>query len=255
MAISSSDYEMIKRRTHWRTLIILSVLAITSFQAQAVIYEVDWSVPDSITGLSYYATTGAMMDGMRVTATFSNSTSETLSWSDMGAAMGGVVGKGWSLTLDGDSFYDYWEFENTTGVGLVSLLLEGQHGLTVFDRTFRIGGWATKGTEDSGYGRDYLEVTPPGAKGMSYMKLSKAIYSRPVGIGAKAPVGDIFYSLEIKFGEEDNDKWVPVPVAGNWLFDQDTDNEIRHSISEPTSIALLSLGVFGLGFKRNWAHC
>ncbi len=84
----------------------------------------------SIPGLTGFATTGAMMDGLAVTATFEEGV-ETVYWADTGATSGGVtgvLGTGWSLSLDGDTFSASWVFDQNPGgrpLSLLSLLLDG----------------------------------------------------------------------------------------------------------------------------------
>ena len=51
-----------------------------------------------IPGLTGFATTGADMTGLNVTATFSNGFSQSLAWGTTGVGAGGVFGTGWSLT-------------------------------------------------------------------------------------------------------------------------------------------------------------
>lgn len=53
---------------------------------------------DNIPGLTGFATSGDMMDGMLVTACFSSAGCQpTLVWADTGAGAGGVTGAGWSF--------------------------------------------------------------------------------------------------------------------------------------------------------------
>lgn len=133
-------------------------------QAGPIIYSEGGANVD-IPGLTGFATTGAMMDGLRVVACFSvGGCAPALFWSDGGPNSGGVTGLGWSLSVTGDRFTpDAWTFTfddpNQTNLGqLVSLLLDGSSGLTVFDRTF--GG--VDGTVGSEAGRDF-DTTVGGA--------------------------------------------------------------------------------------------
>jgi hypothetical protein len=53
----------------------------------------------NIPGLTGFVTTGDLMDGMSVTATFSGGLTQTRSWADTGPGAGGVTGSGWAYPL------------------------------------------------------------------------------------------------------------------------------------------------------------
>jgi len=66
----------------------------------------------NIPGLTGFATSGSMMDGLAVTAYFNDVAAPTLFWADIpggSANDGGVFGNGWQLTLDGDTFTANWK--------------------------------------------------------------------------------------------------------------------------------------------------
>lgn len=205
-------------------------------QAAPIIYNTG-GAPVDIPGLTGFATTGAMMDGMRVVACFSVAgCAPALFWSDgVAPASGGVTGNGWSLSVTGDTFnVDAWTFTfddpNQTVLGqLVSLLLDGSTGLTIFDRTE-----PSTGTPGSERGRDF--DTAVGG-------LIDVLYSGPTGVGGVAPVGDLFQSVLIEFRD----------AAGprtTFVFSQDTDNDSRFQVPEPGSLALLAIAALGLGLAR-----
>ena len=89
-------------------IVALSVVA----PAEGAAILVDNANPQNIPGLTGFITTGAMMNGMSVTAYFNNGSFETEFWGATGAVSGGVIGTGWSLGLTGDSFTSSWSFVN-----------------------------------------------------------------------------------------------------------------------------------------------
>jgi hypothetical protein len=192
-----------------------------------------------IPGLTGFATTGAMMDGMQVTACFSVSGCQTLSWADTGANSGGVSGNGWGLSVNGDTFSaNIWQFfiDTNANVGqLLSLLLDGRSSFTVFDRTN-----PSTGTPGSAQGRDF---------NTSVGDVIDVTYLNPTAIIPGSPVGDLFQAVLIEFAPGVTGG--PSGPRSSFTFSQDTDNDIRITqVPEPGSLALLAVGALGLALSR-----
>jgi hypothetical protein len=185
-----------------------------------------------IPGLTGFATTGRFMDGMTVTACFTVLGCETRFWADRAAPnSGGVAGTNWDLSMAGDTFSANWTFDIGQEVGqLVSLLLDGRTGLTIFDRTF--GG--AFGTDGSALGTDWTTALNGGT-------IIDVTYLDRIGIGGAAPVGDIFQQVFVEFGT--------TGPRTDFTFVVDTDNDARLvvKVPEPSTLMLLALAMFALG--------
>jgi hypothetical protein len=218
-----------QRLTMKRILVTATLVLSLAARAGAATIVVDASSPVAIPGLTGFATTGAMMTGLSVTAIFDTFT-ETLFWSTTGAASGGVSGTNWSLVLDGDTFDPLeWSFTNDGAGLLTGLVLNGATGLTIFDKTE-----PSHGTAGSVQGRDFAtDLAEDGS--------ITATYSNPLGVGGAPPVGDIFHLLEVDF--------TGLGAGGvrtSFSFSQDTDNDARlNDVPEPTLMALIGLGLAG----------
>ena len=68
----------------------------------------------STSGISNAQTDGDEMVGMKVIATFSDNTTETVFWAATVADTGGVNGTGWGLIQSGDTFSFQWDLIATS---------------------------------------------------------------------------------------------------------------------------------------------
>ena len=218
-------------RTAAAAIVTLSVVA----PAQGAVISADTANPQNIPGLTGFITTGAMMNGLSVTAYFSNGFTETEIWGATGLESGGVSGTDWSLGLTGDSFMSSWSFLNNEAGTLVRLVLDGSTGLTVFDKRE-----PDFGTDGSFSGLDFRSSLSGDASVV-------ATYRNPVGIGGAGPVGDLFQILDIDFSAMQG-------AAGSFTFVQDADSDSRlatdinaqlASVPEPSLLALFGIGLVG----------
>jgi len=192
------------------------------------------------------------MEGMRVTAILSDgSRILTLSrnWSDSaGPDTGGVnfSTPEFALSVTGDTFEaNNWRLDTTSigGWHLLTLNFDGSTGQTVFDRTF--GG--SIGTPNSASGRDFGGF-------LTFGGTINALYTNIVAIGTNAPVGDIFASAVLTFG----DGTFANGVSGGrqYRFGLDTDTAASTLAPEPGTMLLLGTGLLALagGLRRTSLH-
>ena len=107
--------------------------------------------------------TGADMAGIEVTATFSDTSTETLVWADLGGDKGGVSGSDWSLMIDGETFGE-WDVSKVVGAWVLENASQTLESLFinlgtdfVFDTEFN-----DASANGSGNGREFVADTPIG---------------------------------------------------------------------------------------------
>jgi hypothetical protein len=221
--------------------ILAVAAALTAVPSHSAVVVSKGNTAESIPGLTGFATTGADMDNLKVTAAFSGGLTQTLNWATTGPGSGGVTGTGWSLSVSGDTFSSPWLFTFTNGNGigrLDTLTLDGSEfgQITVFDTDS-----PSPGTNGSASGLDF--AIGSGCTGCNGV----ALYQIIIGIDPAPPVGDIFHKLTVSFD-------AGTGPDTNWSFLQDTDNDIRKEIGfvpEPSSQALVGIALLSLiGARR-----
>ncbi|MFN0184789.1 MAG: PEP-CTERM sorting domain-containing protein [Aquabacterium sp.] len=192
--------------------------------------------------LTGFSTTGSDMAGIRVTAYFSNSTSQTAIWSDQGGGYGGAFGAGWGLTLDGDSFTSPWTLYNDANALMVRLVVDGKLGRTAFDMISD-----PELSPGSARGKAFTDADLDGA-GVRFVDV---LYLDRLVVGGVF-YEDLYTRMDLRF-EGDG-------LLGQLTFLADTDNasvDIRPGIPEPSTYALLGLGLAGVGWvaRRRRMDC
>jgi hypothetical protein len=203
-----------------------------------------------IPGVAGFATTGAMMDGLEVTAVFSEGVNETLFWADTGLDSGGVSSaSGWGLSLSGNTFSAPWQFTITNAnLGqLRRLILDARSALTVFDRNYPPPDGAGEGTPGSANGNDF-NCTAASAAVCDPENDVIALYDYQVNVTGELAVGDLWQTLDIQFFELGSE--IRSGPRTSWSFVQDTDNDSRIQAPEPGTVALLGLALGAAGLIR-----
>lgn len=213
-------------------------------------------------------TTGARMEGMRVSVEKVGVGTLSGTWGEIGSGFCGVklgdpdrfVSIYTSCSDDTFQFFNSWNVENFSDYLVTSVRFNGAPGRTLFDCGWSgsacVAGVGTEfGTESSFSGRTLT------ATGGSFEGRVSAVYANQVGIAGALPVGDLFEQLTLSFsgGREDG----ALGINESFIFTADTDNsDFRFdppspvgppdpegppvSVPEPSAVVLAIAGALGL---------
>ena len=224
--------------------VFAALVAAGSAQATTVNLTYNSGSLFNTTGISSFNVTGGDMQGVSVTACFSAGGCETRVWATIGASdsqNGGVLGNGWVLGLDGDSFSSGFVLSTTlTNSFLVNLSINGRSGLTAFDVSPN-----SADSPGSGLGQAFFLDTGPGAA---------VVGNIDVTYSDKLAVAGIFYddlytvmTLNFRGGTGFS--------RGQMRFFTDTDKTLNgaaidpipgNTVPTPATLALVGLGLLGL---------
>lgn len=260
-------------RRHWMVLsgLILGTAIGTPASAQTIATQYEAGTQFTTGGLTGFQTSGADMNGMKVTATFSGGQSFTGFFSNLGTQTYGTVSYAahgvsqlWgSITFptNGDSNSNYWVLRIASGDygALESLRFNGAPGRTIFDCRYtnadcaQTGGTTIEGTPGSS-GAIAAQVAAAnqfpdiGAHNLFAGSNVRGVYSNQIALTGSAPVGDLYEQFTLEFlegGMRNTD--------GLFLFAVDTDNAQQNTtivpvntVPEPSAFGLVMAGLVAL---------
>jgi len=197
------------------------------------------------------------MTGMMVSWTFATGGSSSASWTDLTGGFHGVaIGTGYlRVSSTATTFTANWQLLNGAGQGISSIRLNGAPGRTLFDCGLNTDVTPT-GCDNTGNGNGAFGTAGSAdgwslrtVGGGSYTGAVSAQYANLVGLGAAAPVGDLFEQVTINFDGS-------VGAGQSYTFRADTDNSSFDApppnvvVPEPSTYALLSMGLAAIIIAR-----
>ena len=226
--------------------LILMLLLVTIFPTCVFAYTYsvafDNSTQFNTTGLSGYATTGADMDGMTVTAWYANGDTPSSIWQHTDTTSGGISSMDFNLNESGNTYNNTWTLDlGGRLTPMTSIRIDAGTGNTVFDTIKDV-----HNSPNSAKGWPFEVISAP-----SYLDIA-AIYSGPVSVSGTS-YGDLYRYLTLNFSGLDVTGLEP---GGILSFRTDTDsllysNDINPvATPEPATFILLGSGLAGLAFYR-----
>lgn len=160
-----------------------------------------------------------LMDGMKITATFADNSSEEITWMNISSTESSATGNGWKLMLTGNSYNSPWTLSTTSALTspISSLFLDAGQGQAVFD--IKPDFQTPHDSPGSAKGRLFT-ITDPSTGSPAPSNTGDAtinvVYSGPVSVGDPAQFyGDLYRYMDVQF---------PTSFTGQLTFWADTDN-------------------------------
>ncbi len=223
--------------------VAVGLLSTTSAFAATVSIATDNSTPFTTMGIDTFNTGGGDMDGMIITGTFADASSQALTFNGTGGNAGSTGAGNFNVSFNGSTtFSTAWDLSVSTGK-LVSLVFQGAPGSTIFDILP-----GSPSTPDSASGKQFA------ISGSSPDGNIAVTYSNPVGVVPNVPVGDLFATMTVDFSGLASGG---LDAGTSLSFFQDTDNSASRGpivpvdpVPLPAAGWLLLAGLGGLAAAR-----